>query len=342
MVHKFHGKTTMQVVKVSFQWEIEHFWHRSEELGEKIISPTFPISPGSFKWTLDVYPKGRTDPFKQYVAVYLKLQATVYSKVAVQLAISIVDRKSGKRNTKIGHKIFKMGQSCGWDNFVDRRLLLDEARKLLPNNKLTLLCQVQVYCNNSDIQLQSIKDHTDQDLSHSLRKLLDYGYFSDATISVGGQNFRVHRSILSVRSPVLSAMFRSQRNGSNHYEIDEIDKEIFEKVLQFAYTGRADNLTEMTAVDLLSAANKLDMRLLKIICQQVLVNCLNVDNSCYYLILSDLYDAGDLKKNVTSFLLRNSDAVTKTAGWTFMNASHPVLADDIIAKLAKLDVNICK
>src|SRR5699024_6528915 len=70
--------------------------------------------------------------------------------------------------------------------------------------------------------------------------LLKSGKLSDVTLSVGGRNFRAHKSILSARSIVFAAMFEheTKENQENMVEIPDIDSDVFEEFLQFIYTGK--------------------------------------------------------------------------------------------------------
>ena len=91
--------------------------------------------------------------------------------------------------------------------------------------------------------------------------------FTDVELKVGNRTFHVHRAILSARSPVFAAMFVSDMDESHTgiVEIKDIDADVFERFLEFLYTGRL-RTTQNLGV-LWTAANKYDIKTLEEISQ---------------------------------------------------------------------------
>jgi len=89
----------------------------------------------------------------------------------------------------------------------------------------------------------------------------------------------------------------------------------------------------MLAEQLLVAANKYDVEDLKQICAKEMVKTLTPDNAVDLLILSDLYQANDLKEAAIRFINKNVPAVMKKPSWPAFRKSHPYLIYELYSKL---------
>lgn len=67
--------------------------------------------------------------------------------------------------------------------------------------------------------------------------------------------------------------------------------------------------------NLLAAANKYQIELLRFTCEQDLAGCFTVDNCVELLVLADLHSAGNLKEAALKFICANWTEVGKTEGW---------------------------
>ena len=174
--------------------------------------------------------------------------------------------------------------------------------------------------------------------AHNRRKLcedlaLADDKFADFVFKVENENISAHKVILTARSPVFAAMFQydMQENRTNETEITDVTPAALKALLRFIYTGQCEvgNLAE----ELLSAADKYDIRELKQICAKELGKKLTVDNAVDLLILSDLHQANVLKDGVMRFINENAAAVKKTPSWSNFHKSHPNLLRELFNKL---------
>lgn len=81
---------------------------------------------------------------------------------------------------------------------------------------------------------------------------------SDFTIIVKTKEFKVHKSVLSARSPVFNQMFSSSMKeaADNKVEINDIEPNTFEKLLGFIYSAKIPEDLDYYAMDLFVAADK--------------------------------------------------------------------------------------
>ncbi|MGH0141172.1 UNVERIFIED_CONTAM: hypothetical protein FKN15_062705 [Acipenser sinensis] len=155
---------------------------------------------------------------------------------------------------------FVQGKDWGFKKFIRRDFLLDEANGLLPDDKLTLFCEVSVVQDSVNISGQNTMNMVkvpECRLADELGGLWENSRFTDCSLCVAGQEFQAHKAILAARSPVFSAMFEHEMEESkkNRVEINDVEPEVFKEMMCFIYTGKAPNLDKM-ADDLLAAADK--------------------------------------------------------------------------------------
>lgn len=128
---------------------------------------------------------------------------------------------------------FVQGKDWGFKKFIRRDFLLDETNGLLPDDKLTLFCEVSVVADSVNISGQSNtvqfkvpEPRLSEDLVGLLYDiflplqlqenfcfqgaLFDHGTHADVTLFCNGREFQCHKAILTSRSQVLEAMFGHQ------------------------------------------------------------------------------------------------------------------------------------
>ncbi|XP_065204072.1 speckle-type POZ protein-like [Planococcus citri] len=159
--------------------------------------------------------------------------------------------------------------------------------------------------------------------------------FSDVTISVKGKNYPAHKLILAARSSVFKAMFRNdmQESQKNRIVINDIEEETFEEMLHYIYTGKVKNLEE-SAFELLSVADKYDLKELKNACEGILLSKLSADNVGKILVLADMHNAEELKANALRFIkakYSNCGNYENTEMWKILTESRPSLMKDMLA-----------
>lgn len=92
--------------------------------------------------------------------------------------------------------------------------LLDEANGLLPDDKLTIFCEVSVVADSVNISGQSNAVQfkvPECKLSEDFGALFESQKFSDVTLAViPGKEYQAHKAVLAARSPVFAAMFEHE------------------------------------------------------------------------------------------------------------------------------------
>ncbi|KFQ72507.1 Speckle-type POZ protein-like [Phaethon lepturus] len=303
--------TQVKVVKFSYMWTINNFSFCREEMGEVLKSSTFSSGPNDkMKWCLRVNPKGLDDESKDYLSLYLLLVSCPKSEVRAKFKFSLLNAKREETKAMESQRAYRFvqGKDWGFKKFIRRDFLLDEANGLLPDDKLTLFCEVSVVQDSVNISGQSNTNTLkvpECRLAEDLGNLWETTRFTDCSFYVGGQEFKAHKSVLAARSPVFNAMFEHEMEESkkNRVEINDVDPEVFKEMMRFIYTGKAPNLEKM-ADNLLAAADKYALERLKVMCEEALCSNLSVENVADVLILADLHSAEQLKAQAIDFINR--------------------------------------
>ncbi|XP_014229817.1 speckle-type POZ protein A-like [Trichogramma pretiosum] len=308
--------TRMEIIRYKYMWTISNFsffWNNTP--GAYVDSPVFSTGANhKIKWHLRLYPNGNYYASDYgHIALYLHLKSCDAPSIEAKCKFSIINGKREETNVKSSrycHRFVKMIDSqrfTGLANFVRRDYVTDPANGLLPNDTLTILCEIRA-CRGiinilglsiSDQQLKLPKTQPDD-----FGALLESEAFSDVSLIVGCREFKAHKAILAARSPVFLAMFRHdmKEKNENIVEIHDIDERVMREVLRFIYAERVERIQDL-ANDLLAAADRYSLEGLKIMCEEALCGKLTVNNAADVLAIADMYNADCLKTQVIHFLV---------------------------------------
>ncbi|XP_034395602.1 LOW QUALITY PROTEIN: speckle-type POZ protein [Cyclopterus lumpus] len=333
--------TQIKVVKFSYMWTINNFSFCREEMGEVVKSSTFSSGANDkLKWCLRVNPKGLDEESKDYLSLYLLLVSCPKSEVRAKFKFSILSAKGEETKGYRARErtVFVQGKDWGFKKFIRRDFLLDEANGLLPDDKLTLFCEVSVVQDSVHISGQSAMNAVkvpDCRLAEELGDLWENSRFTDCFLCVAGQKFQAHKAILAARSPVFGATFEHEMEESkkNRVKINDVAPDVFKEVICFIYTGKAPNLDKM-ADDLLAAADKYALERLKVMCEDAPCTSLSAENAAEVLVLADLHCAEQLKTQAVDFINDHAADVMETSSWKSMVASRPHLVAEAYHSLA--------
>jgi speckle-type POZ protein len=233
---------------------------------------------------------------------------------------------------------FVQGKDWGFKKFIRRDFLLDESNGLLPNDQLSIFCEVSVVADTVNVTGQSnmlLTQIPPCRLSEDMANLFEKHMFSDCVLSCGNKEFPVHKAVLASRSAVFNAMFEHEMTESrtDRVEINDFQPEVVKEMLRFMYTGQSPDLERM-ADDLLAAADKYQLERLKAQCEKSLCTSLTTENACDTLILADLHSAEQLKVHAIQYINNHANDVMDSEGWKALVDSHPPLLACIYRVLA--------
>ncbi|VDM20364.1 unnamed protein product [Wuchereria bancrofti] len=333
--------TQVKVIKFNYMWTINNFSFCREEMGEVLKSSTFSAgSNDKLKWCLRINPKGLDEESKDYLSLYLLLVQCAKNEVRAKFKFSILNAKREETKAMESQRAYRFvqGKDWGFKKFIRRDFLLDEANGLLPEDRLSIFCEVSVVAETVNVTGQSnlmqFKVPSCR-LSDDMANLFEKHCFSDCLLVTGTKEFHVHKAVLATRSPVFAACFehKMSESQSDRVIIDDVEPDVMKEMLRFMYTGAAPNLDRM-ADTLLAAADKYQLDRLKVMCEQALCLSLTNENACETLILADLHSAEQLKHQAIDYINVHANEIMESDGWSCLVRDHPPLLAEVFRALA--------
>ncbi|KAH0506053.1 Speckle-type POZ protein [Microtus ochrogaster] len=335
------GYTQIRVKKFSYRWIISNFSFCLEgSLGNDIVSPTFSAGDnGQQKWLMKLNPNGMDEESRGYLSVFLVLLSSPESPVWAKVQFGIINAKGKEFLIMKSQRVIRFNQYQAWGiaKFIHRDLLFCTQCLLLPDDKLTLCCEVSVvqdYISISEQNMQPGIDIPRCTLVDELGELWENSLFTDCCLVVADQEFRAHKAILAARSPVFRAMFEHdmEESRTNLIEIHDLQPEVFKAMMDFIYTGKEPDLHSM-ADAMLAAADKYGLERLKLMCESSLCKDLSVENAAHTLLLADLHGSVHLKSRAMDFITAHASEVFQTLSWKTVVHSYPHLVVEVCASL---------
>lgn len=247
------------------------------------------------------------------------------------------------RNEEVPATVYTGTQQLnGYFEYIRRDLLMNHIQ---PTDEIQLLLNLTVLWdtitkNSQNSTAPSMPEPRPSELAKDIERVFGDNRHADFTIFCAGEKeenceFRVHKIVLSARSPVFAAMLEPHteeaQKGEVHYE--DIDSDVMREMLYYVYSGDSPMLQAM-ALELLAIADRFQLIGLKEMADQVLRNGLSSDNVCRNLVLADMHNALDLKQDALRYIAQYSNAVIMTDGWATMVKEHPRLVTEVVATMS--------
>ncbi|EOA27240.1 hypothetical protein CARUB_v10023357mg [Capsella rubella] len=326
--------------------------------GKFIQSDVFSV--GGYDWAIYFYPDGKNpEDQSSYISLFIAL-ASDSNDIRALFNLTLIDQ-SGKGKHKV-HSHFDRaleggpytlkykGSMWGYKRFFRRSAL--ETSDYLKDDCLVVHCTVGVV----RARLEGPKQYGIvlplSNMGQGLKDLLDSEVGCDISFQVGDETYKAHKLILAARSPVFRAQFFGPigNNNVDRIVIDDIEPSIFKAMLSFIYTDVLPDVHEITGSTsassftnmiqhLLAAADLYDLARLKILCEVLLCEELDVDNVATTLALAEQHQFLQLKAFCLKFVASpaNLGAVMKSEGFKHLKQSCPTLLSELLSTVAAAD-----
>lgn len=319
--------TQFKFREISLTWVIEDFDFVCNTL-KVFESPKFPslISKEEVKWYFRFEPVELKADNEQKFKITLTNTSRIRKHIKGKFYFLTSD---GKR------VIFICNSSVFRDSYVWTKTGSDFYKSLECDKKgvktVKLFCKFQV--------LNSIKDNIQKPLvctskTDNLLDQLEHSFndqtLKDVTFKVRNQEFKAHKVILSIRSPVFAAMFNSKMTEelTSVVEIEDMNPIIFQKMLRFIYTDKVEDL-EKSAMDLYYLAEKYQLQKLKSICVNSLYKHLSLVTMFKTVEFAEMFSLLDLKRRCLRIMGCNLKKIAKTSTFEELLKNYPHFASEI-------------
>lgn len=307
------------------------------------------FSVGGHEWEIRFYPDGQHK--QDFIAVYLELLSKG-ANVHASCDLRLVDQTTGLSSSvhKTAPRMFNPNNDLRFapqdGNFMSRTEF--EASAYLRNDHLAIECVVTVLKDAivSQVKPRSRIEVPPSDITAQLGKLLEAQEEVDVTFSVGGETFAAHKIILAMRSPVFKAEFYGpmrENAAALIIPIQDMQPDVFKAMLHFIYTDALPAMDDLEGDDrseiirhLLVAADRYALDRLKLVCQSILCDNIDVQTVATTLALADQHHCDMLKDACVEFISSSAmDDIVATKGFVDLTRNCPSVLIDVFVRMSR-------
>ena len=197
--------------------------------------------------------------------------------------------------------------------------------KLRPNRD-AIVFEIVIDLTHSMASLKKEEKKESKYVLDHLLNLWTNKTLADVSFKCKERSIKAHTLIVASGSPIMAAMFNDfKENRERVVEIEEIEGDVFERLLRYIYTGETD-FAIGNADKLLVAADMYAIDSLKEECASHLSQNISIENAARYLVLAHLHNASGLYEATLSFMSKNGKAICSRKDWMEIIKSYPELS----------------
>ncbi|KAF7009959.1 hypothetical protein CFC21_024437 [Triticum aestivum] len=324
---------------------------------DKFIRST-AVSVGGYEWCIRYYPDGADTHANSlgHVSVYLELLSKG-AKVRALYDLRLVDHTTGLsssvfsvlKSPMVFDSLSTSGTSYSWGLPYFKKKSELEKSDYLRDDRLVIECDLTVIKEPlvADTAITAEVQMPPSDLAEIFGKLLEAAEEADVAFEVEGEIFPAHKIVLAARSLVFKAELYGPMRGKcgQNITVEEMQPAVFKALLHFIYT---DSLPSMDNLDddekkemvrhLLLAADRYAMERMKMMCEDILCETLDVETVATMLALADQHNCSRLKDACAEFIMSSNrlDDVLASQGYVHLKKSCPAASVNILERLMKL------
>ncbi|XP_043479828.1 speckle-type POZ protein-like [Leptopilina heterotoma] len=343
-------ETILNIHNYEFEWRISEFEFvcNNVKVIKSDVFSTKDFKDG--KWIIILEPTELIENNKDFFKIHLMFYDTKFKRDKTLLNVRLTFKEDSceyitliydgsfdtKNSEEGGRKIsWHISGSEMLQTFIDRTPKNSQTPSYSLEtilSKVLIKCRINVIAPGTTIRHGSLIDiEKCNGLIQNMKSLQDNEEFKDVTFNVEDQKFTAHKIILASRSPVFAAMFKNKMTEglTSIVEIDDIKPAIFQKMMNFIYTDRVENLEE-SAVELIYVAEKYQLEKLKNLCINSLNDKLSINTVIKTLEVAELYSIDLLKNECLSFISERKYDIIETKEFQELMLTHPNLWVEIL------------
>ncbi|KAF8655412.1 hypothetical protein HU200_061154 [Digitaria exilis] len=305
-------------------------------LGPGTFIQSAVFSVGGHDWCVVYYPEGDgTDGSDDYVSIFLKHVMSNTTSVT-QLAPTMVTTVSSAMppSNRVTADFSGVNPCWGLRKFMQKCLLVG----YLQDDRLMIECDVTVIKGRPVLESQRrCKIQVPpSNLLENLGILLETGEGADVTFKVEEVIFHAHKVVLGIQSPV----FKAELYGL----LEDMQPAIFKALLYFMYTDLMPDISNVGGEEreemvkhLLVAADRYGVDRMKVMCESVLAQRLDVKSVAATLALADQYNCSKLRESCIDFInsLNSTEDLQASEGYAHLKRASPDIIMEIWEKGTK-------
>nr|CAB3482492.1 unnamed protein product [Digitaria exilis] len=328
-------------------------------LGPGTFIQSAVFSVGGHDWCVVYYPEGDgTDGSDDYVSIFLKhvmsnttsvtqVRATYgFRLLSSPLAPTMVTTVSSAMppSNRVTADFSGVNPCWGLRKFMQKCLLVG----YLQDDRLMIECDVTVIKGRPVLESQRrCKIQVPpSNLLENLGILLETGEGADVTFKVEEVIFHAHKVVLGIQSPVFKAELYGLlgENNREHIIIEDMQPAIFKALLYFMYTDLMPDISNVGGEEreemvkhLLVAADRYGVDRMKVMCESVLAQRLDVKSVAATLALADQYNCSKLRESCIDFInsLNSTEDLQASEGYAHLKRASPDIIMEIWEKGTK-------
>ena len=299
------------------------------------------------KWMLEIKPGTIITAPGTMVNIQIILHSMNLGTFKPQLCLQFVNPNDLRREqmgkveksvTIFGESYVVLKSECCWSTILGQpsKFLNEENGDLEIILKLTFAhSSVTLGSQDKKVKGTSTSHDSRQELSKNFQEFFLSKEMSDIQIKCGDSTIDAHQLLLSAWSPVFRGMFQAEmkEKDSKMVEIQDLDPITVMEMLKFIYTGRCcvseEDPDPKIVSDLLEAADKYQVVVLKEMCEKVMIKILEPNNSLQILEFADMYGAQELKKRALDLVVANMKSIRGSDDWKECARKRPNLCVEI-------------
>lgn len=311
----------------SFTFTLSGWSDVPNRIGESTESPEFEIC--GKQWQLRIFPGGSLELHSGYVSYYLASKSATVTRASYKLfIINQSDPEQDALFASSGIRKFEAKgiQVDGWgrDKFIDANRLKDRAAGLCVENTIIFKVEITVIGGLAPMTKSSCVTGTPiKTLSKSLLEAMTSSKetFADLSINIDGHDpIKVHKCILSARSPVFHAMLTTPMSEGlgDSIDIPDMDHNVMLELIRFIYSDNISsfNILDSILYDLYMAGNKYQIKGLISICENRIIETLNASTSVDALRVTDVTGhTKKMKEQIMLYIVQHFNDVCITDGY---------------------------
>ncbi|XBI07575.1 hypothetical protein VPH35_135461 [Triticum aestivum] len=342
----------------SYTLKIAGYSRTKELLETGKYARSTPFTVGGHVWAVRYYPNGYKDA-ADFASIFLVLVDSTGAKhVKAKCTFSVLDEAglpvpSFTRTYTSACTFTGKDSSWGYPEFINKADL--EGSPHLIDDCFAIRCDVTVLKENCSEEIKKCSKQfvvvPRSSLRRQLSGLLNSMDGADVTFHFGRDKFPAHRSVLAARSSVFKAELlgsMKENAGDPLVEIKDMESDVFKSLLHFIYTD--DSPSEMACEDavmaghLLVAADRYDVKRLKLICEDKLCKHIDSNTVATSLALAEQHSCPGLKEACFGFLASSSnfEAMVASDGYEHLKSSCPSVLKELIARFLPAELKAAK